>query len=154
MSRIKKILLALLIAFIAIQFIQPARNKSGQVVPADISKMYAMPQNIESIFHKACFDCHSNNTNYPWYVSVQPMGWLMAKHIRDGKTEINFSEFGNYSGRRQISKLKNITNSIKDGTMPLPSYTWLHADAKLTANEKTAITSWITKTKDSLENKK
>jgi len=154
MSRIKKILLALLLAFIAIQFIQPARNKSGQVLPADISKMYAMPQNVESIFQKACYDCHTNNTNYPWYVSVQPMGWVMAKHIRDGKAEINFSEFGNYSGRRQISKLKNITNSIKDGTMPLPSYTWLHADAKLTANEKAAITSWITKTKDSLENKK
>lgn len=154
MTRIKKILLALLIAFIAIQFIQPARNKSGQVLPADISKLYAMPQHVELIFQKACYDCHSNNTNYPWYVSVQPMGWLMAKHIEDGKAEINFSAFGNYSDRRQISKLKNIANSIKDGTMPLPSYTWLHTDAKLTANEKTVITSWITKTKDSLENKK
>lgn len=150
----KKIGIVFLAVFIAIQFIQPARNKSGQVLPADISKLYAMPQHVESIFQKACYDCHSNNTNYPWYVSVQPMGWLMAKHIRDGKAEINFSAFGNYSGRRQISKLKNIANSIKDGTMPLPSYTWLHADAKLTANEKTIITSWITKTKDSLENKK
>jgi hypothetical protein len=153
MSHTKKMLLALLLVFIAIQFIQPARNKSGQVLPADVSKLYAMPQNVATIFRKACYDCHSNNTNYPWYVNVQPMGWVMAKHIQDGKAEINFSGFGNYSGRRQVSKLKNIANTIKDGTMPLQSYTWLHADARLTANEKAVITSWITKTKDSLENK-
>ena len=153
MSRIKKILLALLVAFIAIQFIQPARNKSVQVPPVHISKLYAMPQNVETIFQKACYDCHSNNTNYPWYVSIQPMGWVMAKHIQDGKAEINFSRFGNYSVRRQVSKLKNIASAIKDGAMPLPSYTWLHANARLTANEKAVIISWLTKTKDSLENK-
>jgi len=139
--------------FAAIQFIQPGRNKSEQVLPVNISKLYAMPQNVETIFQKACNDCHSNNTNYPWYVTIQPMGWLMAKHIKDGKAVINFSEFGYYSKRRQISKLQDIANTIKDGKMPLPFYTWMHADARLTANEKALITSWLIKTKDSLDNK-
>lgn len=153
MSRKKKIIFIVLMIFAAIQFIQPGRNKSEQVLPVNISKVYAMPQNVETIFQKACNDCHSNNTNYPWYVTIQPMGWLMAKHIKDGKAVINFSEFGYYSKRRQISKLQDIANTIKDGKMPLPSYTWMHADARLTANEKALITSWLIKTKDSLDNK-
>lgn len=139
--------------FAAIQFIQPGRNKSEQVLSENISKLYAMPRNVETIFQKACNDCHSNNTNYPWYVNIQPMGWLMSKHIKDGKAVINFSEFGNYSRRRQISKLQDIANTIKDGKMPLSSYTWMHEGARLTANEKALSISWLIKAKDSLDNK-
>ena len=108
MKLLKKVLLALLIVFIAIQFIQPARNSDVQVMPADITNVLKIPPSVEGILRTSCYDCHSNNTRYPWYANIQPMGWLLADHIKDGKAELNFDEFGSYSKRRQLSKLKSI----------------------------------------------
>ena len=136
MSLYKKILLALLIAFIAIQFIQPAHNTSGQVLPTDITKTVNVPDKVLDIFKNSCYDCHSNNTRYPWYVNIQPMGWMMARHIKNGKENLNFSEFGTYSKRKQANKLRAIAKSIKDGSMPLSSYTIMHTDAKLSKKIK------------------
>ena len=153
MSRIKKILLGLLIVVIAIQFIQPARNKNGQVIATDISKIYSLPQSVQATLKTACYDCHSNNTNYPWYTNIQPVGWMMARHIKEGKEELNFSEFGSYSERRQLSKLRSIENSIKDGSMPISSYTIIHKNARLTKEEKAQIIDWAKIIRDSLANK-
>lgn len=150
MPRKRKWLLIFIVAFILIQFIQPARNKNGQVLPTDITRTFTMPPTIKTILETACYDCHSNNTRYPWYANIQPGGWWLAKHIRDGKDEINFSEFGSYSPRRQASKLRSIENSIKDGTMPLYSYTLLHKDARLTNDQKAQLSAWVSKLKDSL----
>jgi hypothetical protein len=150
MSRLKKILLVILIAFIAIQFIQPARNESGQVLPTDISKVYNIPDQVQTVIKNACYDCHSNNTNYPWYANIQPVGWILARHIKNGKAELNFSEFGDYSSRKQRSKLNSIAKTIEDGTMPLSSYTLIHKNAILTKEEKALIIDWANTTKDSL----
>ena len=146
----KKVLLALVIVFVAIQFIQPVRNKNGQVLPADITKTVNVPDNVLSTFKKACYDCHSDNTRYPWYVNIQPAAWLMASHIKEGKENLNFSEFGNYSKRKQTNKLRAIATSINEGSMPISSYTWMHTDAKLSKENKEMIIDWATKTKDSL----
>jgi hypothetical protein len=150
MSRSKKILLGILIVFIAIQFIRPARNKNGQVLPTAISKMYSLPENVQATLKTACYDCHSNNTQYPWYADVQPVRSFLDWHIKEGKEELNFSEFGSYSHRRQISKLKAIGDNIHDGSMPLSSYTLIHKNARLSEAEKTAIIDWARKTADSL----
>ncbi len=149
----KKIFLALLIVFIAIQFIQPARNINGQVLPTDITKTVNVPDNVLITFQKACYDCHSDNTRYPWYMNLQPMGWIMAYHIKNGKGNLNFSEFGTYSKRKQANKLRAITTSIKEGSMPISSYTLMHADAKLSKENKELIIDWVTRTKDSLSAK-
>jgi hypothetical protein len=150
MSRIKIGLLVLLVVVIAIQFIQPARNQNGQVLATDITKLYPVPENVQAVIKTACYDCHSNNTNYPWYANVQPGGWWLASHIKNGKAELNFNEFGNYSKRRRQSKLKSIASSIEDGTMPLPSYTLIHKKANLSKADKTLIQNWVKKTRDSL----
>ena len=150
MSLIKKILLSLLVVFIVIQFIQPAHNKSKQLLSTDISKLISIPDSVQVVLKNACYDCHSNNTQYPWYINIQPAGWLMAKHIRKGKEDLNFSEFGSYSLRKQVSKLAGIVNSIKDDNMPLPSYKWMHKNARLTSDKKTLIINWAQKSKDSL----
>ena len=150
MNWIKKVLLATGIVFIAIQFIQPAKNLNNRVLATDISKTIPVPDNVQAILKNACYDCHSNNTVYPWYANIQPMGWLMANHIKEGKAELNFNEFGNYSTRRQVSKLDGIFNSIKDGIMPLSSYKLMHKTANLNKNEKTLIMDWAQVSKDSL----
>lgn len=150
MKSIKKIILFFGVVFIAIQFIQPARNKSGQVLSTDFVKLYAVPDSLHVILKNACYDCHSNNTVYPWYANVQPTAWIMARHIKNGKDKLNFSDFGSYTGRRQISKLKDIANQIKDDEMPISSYRMMHTKANLTEDEKALIMDWMNKAADSL----
>jgi hypothetical protein len=151
MNILKKVLFLLFAVFIAIQFIQPARNTSGQVLPTDISKTVSVPENVHAILQTACFDCHSNNTRYPWYNYVQPAAWILANHIKHGKKDLNFSEFGSYSTRRQQSKFKSIASQIEDGEMPLYSYTMIHKNARLTKEEKLVIIKWAQNEKDSLD---
>lgn len=145
MSRLKQILLAILVVFIVIQFIQPVRNKSGQVLSTDISNTYSIPENVYTLLKNACYDCHSNNTNYPFYSYVQPIRWIMESDIKKGKEKLNFSEFGTYSSRRRNSKWIDIEKRIKDGTMPLSSYKLMHKNARLTIDEKKLIYDWIEK---------
>lgn len=150
MGLTKKIGWGIVIAGIAIQFIRPARNSSGQVLPLDISHSFPIPDNVQTLLKTACYDCHSNNTYYPLYANVQPIGLLLNNHIQKGKKDLNFSEFGSYSLRRQQSKLKAIANQVNDDAMPLSSYTWMHKNAKLSKENKALIIEWANKTKDSI----
>ena len=145
-----KILLALLSCFVAIQFIQPVRNKTNDVLQSNLMHTYAVPDNVLALLQNSCYDCHSNNTRYPWYSFIQPGAWWMASHIRDGKAELNFSEFGKYSSRRQESKLKSVIDMIKDNSMPLASYIFLHRDARLNAEQKKILLDWLEIIKDSV----
>jgi len=149
MRRRNKVLLVLLTIFGAIQFIQPARNRNGQASPTDITRVYVVPASVQAVLKKACYDCHSNNTRYPWYSIIQPGAWWMASHIKKGKQDLNFSAFGGYSDRRQQSKLKSIANSITDGAMPLSSYSFLHRG--LSEDEKEILVNWARKITDSLQ---
>jgi uncharacterized membrane protein len=150
MSRSKKLLLVLLIIFIAMQFIRPARNKNTQLLATDFTKLYMVPDTIQAVLQNACFDCHSNNTSYPWYSNIQPMALIMARHIKNGKEKLNFSDFGSNTTRKQISRLKGIANQIKDDEMPIASYKAMHKKANLTKEEKILIIDWMNKTADSL----
>jgi activator of HSP90 ATPase len=152
MKKVLKIILPIvLFIFIAIQFYQPALNvNKGQVYETDFEKVYDVPLNVQSILQNACYDCHSNNTKNTWYSNIQPMAWMMKRHIDNGKEKLNFSEFGSISSRRQISKLKGIANQIKNDEMPLASYKILHSNAKLSRGQKKIVIDWISKTADSL----
>lgn len=150
MSWKKKTILFSIAVLIVIQFIQPAHLTSGQVLPADITNTLYVPDNIKVIFTTACNDCHSNHTRYPWYVSTQPMAWIMENHIKTGKENLNFSEFGNYSKRKQANKLRSIGISMEDGSMPLYGYTIMHKAARLSMEEKRMIINWASHAKDSL----
>ena len=98
----------------------------------------------------SCYNCHSNNTQYPWYNKIQPVAWFLEGHIKKAKEELNFSEFGDYSKRRQKNKLKSIINQIRDNEMPLSSYTLIHRDAILSESEKSELENWISNLRDSL----
>jgi hypothetical protein len=151
---VKKILLISGILFIALQFIRPVHNKSSQVLTTDISKVITIPDTVLTLLKNACYDCHSNNTDYPWYSNIQPMGSLIAYHKKQAKNELNFSEFGAYSQRRQLSKLDGIANSLKDDIMPLKSYKIMHRPAQLSAAEKSLLVNWAQQSKDSLSVRK
>ena len=140
----RRILIIGLGIFFLMQLYQPARNKdNGQILPSHITNLYNVPGNVKIILANSCYDCHSNNTRYPWYSYIQPARLFMDLHIRNAKKELNFSEFGNYSKRRQGSKLESISKQVKSGDMPLPSYTILHKNAKLTPQQKETVLRWI-----------
>lgn len=150
MKRTKVVLLTLFALFLIIQLIRPVRNERGQAPEADISSLYRMPEQVHGVFKRSCYDCHSNHTTYPWYANIQPLGWWLADHIREGKAELNFNEFGTYSLRKQKSKLKSIRGSLEDNSMPLSSYTLIHRNAKLSLSDKALVLNWLSKTRDSI----
>ncbi|UGS19850.1 heme-binding domain-containing protein [Flavobacterium cyclinae] len=141
----KIILLILLIVFVGIQFIPTKRNLSEIVPNTDFMIVNNVPNSIKNTLQTSCYDCHSNNTYYPWYNKVQPVAWILESHIEEGKAELNFSDWNTYSNRRKKSKLKSIVSQIEDDKMPLISYTLIHKDAVLTQKQKTEIIDWITK---------
>ena len=140
----KKTFIIGLILFLLMQLYQPARNIGfEQDITVNFTKVYNVPKNVEAILRTSCYDCHSNNTNYPWYSYIQPARLFMENHIREGKEDLNFSEFGKYSKRKQGSKLKAIAKQIKSNEMPLASYTLIHRNAILSNNQKAAVINWI-----------
>jgi hypothetical protein len=148
---LKKILFVLLLALIAIQFIHPKKNKAEGVQPNYIGNAYSISDNVKSILAKACNDCHSNNTKYPWYTNIQPVHWWMEKHIKDGKKGLNLDEYTSRSLRYQYHKMEDIIEQVKEEEMPLNSYTWIHKDAKLSMEEKTEITHWAQSVMDTMK---
>ncbi|MDB5247342.1 MAG: cytochrome [Segetibacter sp.] len=142
MKIFKRVLLALLVVLIVIQFVQPAKNISKARSPHDIAFLYHEPSNVRSILDKACNDCHSNNTRYPWYNNIQPVAWWLNDHVEEGKRELNFNEFGAYRLSKQYHKLEEVVDKVKKSEMPLSSYTIIHTDAKLTDVEIASLTEW------------
>lgn len=151
MRIVKIIALVLLVVFVGIQFVPTKRNQSSVVPKTDFLLVNNPPKNISTLLQGSCYDCHSNNTNYPWYNKIQPVTWFLENHITDGKDELNFNEWDEYSNRRKNSKLKSIINQIKDDEMPLYSYTLIHWDASLSQSEKILIIDYMEQIKDSLQ---
>ncbi len=142
-SIIKRTFIVLSVAAVGIQFFHPAKNNDATIGANHISKMYTVPANVDVILQKACYDCHSNYTKYPWYNNIQPVNWWLNDHIVEAKDELNFSEFGTYKLLRQSKKLKKSAKEIEEGEMPLSSYTLIHRDAILTPEEKQAVIGWL-----------
>jgi hypothetical protein len=123
-----------LIIFLSMQLYQPARNvDKGQVSSADFTKAYNVPNNIQGTLKTSCYDCHSNNTRYLWYDYIQPARMLIQNHIKNGKENLNFNEWGNYSSAKQI----------KSNEMPLVSYTLIHKNAALSDIQKRELLIWL-----------
>jgi hypothetical protein len=150
---IKKILLVLLAALIIIQFFRPKKNQAAGPQPNYIGNVYAIPADVKAILKKACDDCHSNNTEYPWYSKIQPVDWWLDNHVKEGKKELNLDEYSNRNLRYQYHKLEEIAELVKEGEMPLDSYTWMHKDAKLTEAEKNALIGWADGIREEMKSK-
>lgn len=149
--RIFKILAwLLLVAFVAIQFFPTERNQSNLVPKTDFLVVNSPPKAIRMLLQESCYDCHSNNTNYPWYNTIQPAAWFLEDHVKHGKSELNFNTWNELSDRRKKSKLKSIISQVSDDEMPLYPYTLIHREAILSKTEKALITDYMKQLKDSL----
>jgi hypothetical protein len=160
-SWLKTILLILFFLFLVIQFYQPDKNNNSIMATNDIHAMVSVPDTVQQLIKAACYDCHSNNTNYPWYTNIQPVGWWLNNHIEEGKAHLNFNEFvnippqnGKTTRERQLKKLEEIKETIEKDEMPLASYTFIHKEAKLTAAQKQLIIDWSENARRSISSNK
>lgn len=154
MEATKKILLIFGVVLATIQFIHPAKNQSVGYQPNDILNRYAVSDTVKNLLRTACYDCHSNNTVYPWYSKVQPVDWWLDYHIKKGKRHLNFSEVSSRAPYDDKSILKRIAESTRGGYMPLKSYTFIHHDAKLSDAQRKLISAWANSTRIKLLNQK
>ena len=147
---LKRVLYALLLSLLIIQFIRPDKNLAVGPFENDIHKKFPMNEQVTSTFQRACYDCHSNNSKYPWYYNIQPVAWWLQHHIDEGKSELNFNEFASYSTKKQDHKLEEIAEAITDEWMPLKSYRLVHKDSKLSDEEKKILIAWVNENRSTL----
>ena len=150
---IRIILIVLVVVLIVIQFIKPTKNAGQEIAENEITAKHSVPQNVQQILKVSCYDCHSNTTKYPWYSRIQPVAWFLDDHIVEGKKELNFSTFATSSAMRRYKKFKEIGEQVKKGDMPLTSYTLIHRNAVLNAEEKAAIELWAANSMKEMEAK-
>jgi hypothetical protein len=143
MTRKRKILIAVLVAFIIMQAFRPTKNNGSITTPGKTASALIIPANVDNIMKTSCYDCHSNKTNYYWYHEIMPLGWWLNHHVEDGKKHLNFSELSSYNKKKLDHKLEETSKEVLEGKMPLSSYTLVHQDAKLSADQIKIITDWV-----------
>ncbi|MBU2527250.1 MAG: heme-binding domain-containing protein [Bacteroidetes bacterium] len=143
MKIFKKIALALLAVLIVMQFIRPDKNLQDGDVIADFRAETKPTQEVEAILERACFDCHTNNTKYPWYAEVAPVSYWLADHVDEGKGHLNLSDWKSYTVKRKDHKLEELGEEVEKKHMPLDSYLWVHDEAVLSDSDMQIIVDWV-----------
>lgn len=139
---LKKIVLVIAAAFVLAQLVRPdltnPKEQPGHTLYANVN----VPQDVRGIFERSCRDCHSNRTTWPWYTNLAPVSWLLAHDVKDGRKELNLSEWAKYDVNRAERKLEEICDQVKKGDMPMKIYVPLHPNAKLTDDDKQVVCGW------------
>jgi len=130
-------------AFVAIQFIRPDLSNPPVDPALDIQQVLQAPTEVHAILQGACYDCHSNETKYPWYSQVAPVSWWLADHIQEGREHLNFSTIGSLPAKERAEVLGEAAEEVQEGEMPLNSYTWTHPAARLNATQRDLVLTWL-----------
>lgn len=142
---IKKIVIGciVLLVLVIIQFIRIDKTNLEVVIENDFIVQTNPPEHIQTILKTSCYDCHSNESTYPWYTNVAPISWWVKQHINEAREELNFSEWTSYPLKKQKHKLEEVYEEVEEGEMPLPSYLIVHSEAKLTTEQKNELVAWF-----------
>jgi len=139
---LQRALLALGLAFVVIQFFGPGKTNPAVEATKTIAAGAPMPAEVSAILARACYDCHSHQTRWPWYSNVAPVSWFVIGHVNEARQHLNFSEWATYDPKRMKRKLEEIKEEVEEGAMPLPSYLPLHPGAKLLPAAVQALGAW------------
>ncbi len=140
---LKYVAIVLLVVLVIIQFINRPEKISEPVTENDILLTLNTSRNMSVLLKSACYDCHSNQPRYPWYSEIAPFSWWIGEHIEHGRDELNFSDWATFSKRKRDHKLEEIVEEVEKGHMPLPKYTWMHSDARLSEEQITRLKLWV-----------
>jgi hypothetical protein len=139
---IKYVVIVLAAAFAVLQLFQIDKTNPPVNAAETLEAAVAVPPDISMMLARSCNDCHSHKTVYPWYSYIQPVGWWMQDHFLKGRDELNFSTFARMNAKQRSKKLEEMCEEVREGKMPLPSYTYGHPDAILKDSEKQALCAW------------
>jgi hypothetical protein len=128
--------------FILLQLKRPARTNPVSESSQSIDAHVQIPPQVKEILDRSCRDCHSNNTEWPWYTNVAPLSWFIVDHVNEGRKQLNMSEWGRLDRDRQDKKLREICDEVADNAMPLSSYTPMHPKAVLSEQDKKTLCDW------------
>lgn len=137
MKKSTKVLIAVLVAFIAIQFVPV--NRTNPPVEQEVS----VPPAVKAILKTSCYDCHSNETKWLWYSYVAPVSWLVANDVKEAREKLNFSTWNKYDAEKRADHLEDIWEEVSEGEMPLTIYLIMHAEARPTDKEKATLHNWV-----------
>ncbi len=133
---LKRVSIGLAVLFLAIQLVP-----SGRTNPP-VTKTIEAPADVLAILRRSCFDCHSNETQWPWYAYVAPMSWLVVHDTDEGRGEMNFSHWGDMTQTKRDSKAASVVEEIEDGEMPLEAYLWMHSGAAVSPADLDVLRRW------------
>jgi hypothetical protein len=154
MKRLRKYSYLLFLLFIVVlQFIKPNTENPPEDSSKFIKLHVQIPDDVYSRLEKACFDCHSNRTVWPWYSKISPVVYLINHDVTGGRKHLNFSEWGNYDKKRMIKKLEEIESEVSESDMPPAIYPPMHSGAKLSDSDRKLITDWAISSKNILLSK-
>ena len=143
MKVFRTLVIVMLVLLVAVQFVPVDREVPRLDVASDFLAITVPPGEIGTLIKASCYDCHSYNTEYPWYARVAPLSWWIQGHVNNGREGLNFAEWGNYDADKRQHKLEECAEEIEEGHMPLSSYLYLHADARLDSTQQTMLVGWF-----------
>ena len=147
MGSFLRYLAVLALIFGAMQLI-PSYEKSNPA--SDPALEIEAPDDVMAVFRRSCYDCHSNETRWPWYADIAPMKWVVRRDVREGRKALNFSEWKRYPKERQEELKRQIYRSVIIA-MPPPQYLWLHPEARLSDEDREAVQLWASDGKGYLD---
>ena len=139
---LKWIGIILVVLLVTIQAVRPARTNPTVDESQTISVNATVSPEVAAILERACIDCHSSKTTWPWYSEVAPVSWFLADHVNDARKELSLSDWGTYDSKKKARKLKEICEEVEQGGMPLTSYLLLHPAARLSDSDKQTLCEW------------
>ncbi|MGO3183495.1 MAG: heme-binding domain-containing protein [Aequorivita sp.] len=137
---IKTVLVMALVALVLIQFIRPEKNSAGYESVSLFESETKPSEKVILILNENCYDCHSNQTKYPWYADVAPFSLWLNDHILEGKKHFNVSAWGQYTIKKKEHKLEEVLDMVEEDKMPLSSYTFFHGD--ISEDDKKLLLQW------------
>jgi hypothetical protein len=148
---IKFIVIGAVVIFLGLQFIRPARTNPAVDTSQTMEAHLQLTPQAKEILDRSCRDCHSNQTEWPWYTNVAPLSWWITDHVNGGRTHLNLSEWAKLDKDRQSKKLQQICDEVEDGAMPLSSYLPMHPKAKLSEQDKKTLCDWTEAAREGLK---
>ena len=150
MSLIKKIIIGFVVVFVLIQFFPIDKTNPPVDATVNMINLVDTSPEMQQVLKSACYDCHSYETEYPWYSNIAPVSWWIKDHVNEGREELNFSTWGSYSLKRQDHKLEEMGEEVDESEMPLTSYTLTHSHARLNDSQRQALVSWAKAVREKL----
>jgi hypothetical protein len=150
-KRLKWIFVVLVAAFALLQLTNAGRTSPAVVPGHDLLSTNPPPPEITALLRAACYDCHSHETHWPWYGHVAPVSWWLDSHVRDARERLNFSEWPHNDPQKAARKWNHVAGSVRDGDMPLPSYSRIHKAARLTDEQRNRLADWAEEESDRLK---